>query len=415
MLKNKTYAKRAIPILVLSFFLFYFYAAINVEQMNVLQPYYMEVLGWDATAINEPVTLASLLAVPLTFVVGTLLLKFTARTVLGISTVLAGAAIVLLGVAGDNMALYWLGYLFARAFAVAMSMGSVMLCTNWFVKYRGTALGIVTIGSPACTATFTAILSKTSASPLGIPGSYTIFGILIVLVGICIFLMIKSKPSDCALYPDGSDHDVAITAENAHISVGKIFSEKRSWLLVIAFGILNWCIVCVSGFFVVNMINSSVDQTVYLQWLAIGSVLGIPASYILGVIDDKLGTPKASLILCALFLVALFGMIFIEGNNILLLFMVAIGTAGMSGGTANLHPSMTAYVFGNKNFQAANRWIAALQGLISAFAASFMAVMLDATGSCKLAYQIDIILVIIAAICIFIVGKQPDHDKRNHI
>lgn len=171
MFKNKEFAKRIIPLLTLSFFLFYFYAAINVEQMNVLQPYYINVLGWDATAINGPITIASLLAVPLTFVVGTLLLKLSARTVLGCSTVLAGAAIVILGFAGNNVLLYWIGMLLSRVFAVALSMGAVMLCTDWFVKYRGTALGIVTIGSPACTATFAAILSKTTTTSLGFTGS----------------------------------------------------------------------------------------------------------------------------------------------------------------------------------------------------------------------------------------------------
>ncbi len=33
------------------------------------------------------------------------------------------------------------------------------------------------------------------------------------------------------------------------------------------------------------------------KWLSLGAIIGIPMSFVFGVIDDKLGTPVASLVL----------------------------------------------------------------------------------------------------------------------
>jgi hypothetical protein len=100
-------------------------------------------------------------------------------------------------------------------------------------------------------------------------------------------------------------------------------------------------------------------------------------------------------------------------NNIPLIITAAIGLAGMMGGTPNLHPSITTYVFGRDNYQAANRWIMAIQAILMVAAYPFMSIIQDTTGSLDLAYKIMIGLVFVAIICLIFVGRKPDFDRRK--
>jgi Na+/melibiose symporter-like transporter len=78
-----------------------------------------------------------------------------------------------------------------------------------------------------------------------------------------------------------------------------------------------------------------------------------------------------------------------------------------------LHPSITTYVYGRKQYQAANRWIMTVQSIIMAFGIYFMSSVMDATGSLDLAYEIMIGLVVIAVICLLVIGRKPDFDRSQ--
>jgi ABC-type nitrate/sulfonate/bicarbonate transport system permease component len=86
-------------------------------------------------------------------------------------------------------------------------------------------------------------------------------------------------------------------------------------------------------------------------------------------------------------------------------------------GARRLEPTIidtiTAYVFGRENYQAANRWIMSIQAIILAFAIMFMATILDMTGSLDLAYQIMIGLMIVVVITVLMLGRTPDYDRAR--
>lgn len=410
---QKSFKSQSWTILILGFFVMYFFSGLNVDQMNALTPYYTQTYGWAATQITAPVTIASLLSIPLGFVVGSLLMKFGVRTPLAVSCILIGLSTVLLGFAGDNFGLYWVALLLVRTLPIALSMCASMLCTNWFVKKRGWALGIITAGCPLCSATIITLLTYGIRS-LGFSTTYTIMGLIVVALGIIAFVATKSTPEEVGLYPDGADSAPAHDTEVANMTIGEVLKNPATWLLTIAFGCLNWIIVGVMAFYVPAMAMTGTSEGTYLLWLSIGSILGIPLSYLLGVLDDKLGTVKSCIILCVFYFIVLIGMIVVKANQAALIALIAFGIAGMTGGTPNLHPSLTVYCFGRKNFQAANRWVNSFQNIIVSFAVTFMAAILDATGSLRLAYMIMIGMVVVALICFLIIGRKPDFDRGNN-
>jgi MFS family permease len=182
-------------------------------------------------------------------------------------------------------------------------------------------------------------------------------------------------------------------------------------LLIISFGLLQFCIVAIMAFYVPRLAAVGTEPKVYLLWLTISAFLGMPISLVLGIIDDKFGTVVASLVLCGLFVAAIVSLLVMTANNVPLIMLAAIGIAGITGGTPNLHPSITTYVWGRDKYQAANRWIMAIQAIMMAFSIYYMSAILDATGSLDLAYKIMLGLIVIAAVCLVIIGRKPDFDR----
>ncbi|MGD9364379.1 MAG: MFS transporter [Desulfobacteraceae bacterium] len=407
---QRTYWKRAVPVLVLGVFMMYFYSGLQNDHLNALTEYYRG-LGWSATTITNPVTWAAFLVIPATVLVGAMMIKYGVVRVVVPSAMVLALACAGLAFSGLNLVVYSISLFLVRLFVLPLQMGAFMLCTNWFVNLRGRALGLITIGCPLFTAT--GIFGLTvGIHTIGFTTTYTVVGAVVLVLALLSALFLKSTPEECGLYPDGADHEInSSEGEIQALPFREVFCNTGSWLLVISFGLLQFCIVAIMAFYVPRLAAVGTEPKIFLFWLTVAAFMGMPISIVLGVIDDKFGTVVASLVLCALFLVAIISLLIMTANSIPLIVLAALGIAGITGGTPNLHPSITTYVWGRDRYQAANRWIMAIQAIMMAFALYYMSAILDITGSLDLAYKIMIGLVAIAAVCLIIIGRQPDFDR----
>lgn len=412
-MRSPAFRRAAFPVLIAGIFLMYMYSCLMTDHINALQPFYAATYGWDSTKITDPVTYAALAVIVFTLVVGTLFIKFGVTRVLVPSTLLCGLATVGLSFAGAHYPIYFICLFLMRLLTLVFQMGTMQLCTNWFLELRGRALGFATIGNPLCTATAITLLTLGTRSSLGMK-TYTILGGITILMGVVMAFLVKSSPEELGLNPDG--------AETAPVSYGKdekdstitlreVFSNPNAWLLTVAFGIINFTIVAIMAFFVPYMASTGTSDAIFLPALSAAALLGMPISYFLGWVDDRFGTVKACVLLCCTFFLALGALYFMGANNAVLIAVAAFGMAGVTGGTPNLHPSMTAYVFGRKNYQAANRYIMTIQAAFQAFATLFMSKVADITGSFRPGYAIMTVMVLVALLCLLIIGRTPDFDR----
>ncbi len=412
MAKNAAFQKRAVPLVILGIFMMYFYSGLQSDHLNVLTPYYQK-LGWLTTTITNPVTWAGFVVIPATLLVGTLFIKFGVTRVIVPSLAIVGVATLGLSFAGTNLVIYSISLFCMRLFILPLQMGGFMLCTNWFIKSRGRALGLVVMGSPLNTATFIALLTI-GVNTIGLPSTYKIVGIVVLVLALLVGLFVKSTPEEAGLYPDGAlEAPVIEKEEEVKLTFKEVFGKLDAWMLVFSLGLYQFAICCIMPFFVSRMNQTGSNPALFISFLSASAIGGIFASNLFGFLDDKIGTVKASLILGVCYLLAICGLLFMTKDNVALLFMTAIGLAGMTGGTGTLHPSITTYVYGRKLYQAANRWIMTVQSIIMAFAIYFMSAINDKTGSFSLAYKIMIALIIIAAICLLVIGRKPDYDRSR--
>lgn len=413
MLKNRTYWLKAAPVLILGIFLMYFYSGLQNDHLQVLYLYF-EKLGWSARNTTNPVTWSSFAGVLMYFLIGTLLLKFGVVRIMVPSIVILGLSCIALALSGTSLLGYSIFLFLIRLFVVPLQMGAYMLCTNWFVNLRGRALGFITLGCPLFTATGVAGLTF-SIDAHGLLATYVGMGVIVLILAVLVAVFVKSTPEECGLYPDGAECEIeSSSGEIQSIPFKELSANSGFWLLIISFGILQFCIVGAMFSYLPRLEAVGTQQSIYLFWLSVAAIMGLPISMILGVIDDKFGTVIASIALCGTYLLGLISLLVMTANNIPLIILAALGLAGMMGGTANLHPSITTYVFGRDRYQAANRWIMAIQGILMAFALYFMSYILDTTGSFDLAYKIMLWLVGIAIICLIIIGRKPDYDRSRN-
>jgi len=421
----------AILLCVLGILFMFLYSGLQNDQINIIQAFITEAGGgWTATATQLPMTVGNFVCIILTFVYGTLFMKFgvkkpligvmivTALGVVGIA--LANGLDANGGATSGNYALFFISLFIVRCGCMILQMAGFMLVANWFLKYRGQVMGIVTMGSPIFSVVGTGVMTNLIQNKFH--GDYRPFyygiAILIVVIIVVVALFVKDTPEDAGLYPDGADHaPKSETGDEVNLTVGQVLKEKRAWQLIISYGAFTFIINACMGSMAVRYITLGGIE-VWLKavvYLGIGAILGIPMSYVFGFLDDKFGSIKASIVLgvCEIIPVVCL-MLQPMGGSVPLMIAWGFGVACMTGGVPTMHPCITGYVYGRKEYQSANRIIMAIQLIPSAVAAMMMVSLISA-GKATLAYIILLVIIAIGLIATISMRNLKDANAADRM
>lgn len=423
MLKNKKFAGYTLIFCVLGVIMMFFYSGFQNDHLNILRPVAKTVFGYTETQADMPVTISGFAVVIFYLICGAAFIKIGVRKILVPSTFVLGISAAVLGYATavGNETLYVISLFLVRLLVVPLQMGGFMLCANWFIKYRGRVMGIITAGSPLFSICGIYLLTWIYTTTNAINTAYLVFGIIIVAIGILIWAFLRDKPEDVGLYPDGAEHaPFSETDESENVTLKEVLTSKPAWQLIISYGIMQFVINSMMGYMVARYIsvsgNAENPMEVWLQavfYLSVGAALGIPMSYVLGWIDDKIGTIKASLVLNLLFFFAVVPLAFMPvGGNVALMCCWAFGVACMTGGVPTMHPCSVSYVYGRKKYQAANKWIMTIQAIIMAFSLYYMGYFFR-EGIAQYAYYGLIIMLVISLITVLTMWKIPDANLAD--
>ena len=387
MLSNKKFGKHHIAFSIIGLALFFFYAGFMNDHMNVLSVVLGE-MGWTSSQIYLGTNIGGYLSVILYLLCGIGMVKIGVKKIMLPSAIILGLAAMFLGSAGmsGNFTLYTVLLCIVRSATVPLQMGCFMMCANWYIKYRGRMMGWITIGAPLFSVVGVNLLSTLCMQ--GPDKGYMIFGGILAVIGVVSIFVLKDSPEDMGLYPDGLDHPPISEGKGEteiDISLGEILRDVQAWKLIISFGILQAIITGMMGTMALRYVmagNGFGAGTAPMLYLSIGAGLGIIMSYLLGWLDDKLGSIKASIILGFTFLVCVIPFIIMPwdmttGASPALMLTWAFGVACMTGGTATLHPAITSYVYGRRRYQGANKWIMTIQGILQACVLPIMNMLYD--------------------------------------
>ncbi|MBR0597774.1 MFS transporter [Sinanaerobacter chloroacetimidivorans] len=421
MFKNAKFARYSIMLMLLGVCFMFFYSGLQNDHINILTPYLAQTYGWDDLKITNPVTYGALVVIILYLIIGAAFVKYGVKKILLPSIVLLALGCFGIALAGENYSLYFVSLFIVRIMVVPLQMGGFMLAANWFIKYRGRVLGIVTIGSPLFSIVGISALTAV-ANSIGLKAAYMAIAASLILIGALVALCIKDTPEDAGLFPDGADQAPYSEADQdaEPVTLKSILTDSRAWKLIISYGILQFVIVAMMAYMAVRYITLSTPEDVpnlfvskALFWLSIGAAAGIPMSYVLGYIDDKLGSIKASLVLIVLYFFAVVPLAVMPvGGSVPLMAIWAFGVACMTGGMPTMHPCVTSYVYGRKQYMAANKWIMTIQAIPMAFAIAFMGAF-NQMGQLTNAYYILMVLLVIAFITVLTMRNIPDANAAD--
>ncbi len=426
--KKGNFMRYAVCFCILGVVYNFMYSGLQNDQINILQGF----SAWTNAATLAPLTAGNVVAIVMTFLYGTLFMKFGPRKTLIPCIIISAAGCIGIALAnglasvsgvtvasaevGDaavtgNYMLYAVSLFCIRITAQCFQLAGFMMASNWFIKWRGRVLGIITIGSPLFSVIGTSVMTTFISNNFG--GDYRPFyyGIAVILVVIAVLTaaLLADKPEDVGLYPDGADHPPLSEEEQQDVaSVGEVLGMSKTWIMIINFGcfnfIINACMASMVAWFT-HLVVTNIDvvstgamagmfegmgglegagaMVLFVgqaaKWLSVGAILGIPMSFVFGVIDDKLGTPIACICLGITEFLPVTGLLVQKSAvastgscNVPMLILWGFGVACMTGGVPTMNPASVGYAFGRREYATASRVVLAIQLIPMAFSAQIM-------------------------------------------
>ncbi|MBW2638536.1 MAG: MFS transporter, partial [Deltaproteobacteria bacterium] len=235
---------------------------------------------------------------------------------------------------------------------------------KWFIRKRGVAIGISTMGIGFGTMALTPIAGYIVKNYEWRHG-FIFFGILILLVGITVaqILMGRRNPEVYGLRPDGDDpRDPAVQGLNPDpsqipgASVKAVFRSFRFWILVICFSAAVMTAMMAFVHQVSYAINNNIDKIIAASSIGVIGIASIFGRYFFGWFSDRLQDAKYSAFLGFLVMAAGMGILINTPSVTLLIVYAAVFGFGY-GSLAPMMPVLVADRFGRYVLGAAYGWL----------------------------------------------------------
>ena len=395
---------------------FFFMTGMTVDGLNVIVPQIAAFRGWNPDAVLSISSPASIIALFLVMVFGGLARKFGLKRTTVVTMIAAGAVTIAYGNA-PSIPVYAvclvLMVTLINAFSLVLGLS---ICTNWFPTKKGVVMGFTTIGMNLASALISQILNQLSAH-FNIAIAISIMGGVIILVGILTQLFIKETPEEAGCYPDNDPYVAEMLKQqgeqcgDSEITYLDALKNPKTWIFGVAYGFFGLATVGIMsqlvGFF---QTTKGYDFQAALNVVTIAAVIGIVGSVLWGVVDQKIGTKKTSV---------LFGIWYCIGILLLLSSNTAIMVAGIVmlgagiGGNGNFPPSMAALIYGRKDFPICYSVMNTIVGVVRSLSFGVLAVLRMISDGYTLPYVVFAIIALVGGLMIIFVNVVPVVDVDN--
>lgn len=254
--------------------------AVGVPYYNLpfFYDYFQKSYGWRL----DQITLGFPLAALLTIWVGPVLIpRFSPRKLILAGTALTAVALCGFGLMGGSIFVYFLfWFIYTAGYLFSGPIPHQILVSYWFRKKRGMAMGLVYVGVGLFGA-LGAKFVKPLTEAYGFHAALVVLGLLMFLTWPLAFFVLRDKPGEKGLFPDGlavPPPDLKLTPH----SYGALLKSWPFWLLLIgsiasigSIGSINFHMKFVfrdEGFTNQSALNSVWSTAQF--WILISSIVG---------------------------------------------------------------------------------------------------------------------------------------------
>ena len=231
----------------------------------------------------------------------------------------------------------------------------------------------------------------------------------------------RNTPQERGINPDNvsdevyaSEYDTA--EDDSDWTTIKLLKTKETWFAAIFTGLFQICSVGVMQQLVTrNIRDFGMTQGAALTLMTIVALIGVFGSWIIGVIDQKIGTKKTMQFFGIWYAAALVINVLAKGQ-VGLLFYLSILMIGMGiGGSANFTTSLPTSIFGRQGFDKVNSVVFPIQGFVTAWCFVVNGIVTNVIGNLSVAYIIFAVGAVIVSVCVIFVDEykyNKDHKAE---
>ncbi len=191
--------------------------------------YYEKTFGWSKSQITFGFPLAALLTI---WVGPVLVPQFSPRKLILIGTALTCLAFLGWGTMGGNIWIYWgIWFIYTVGYILSGPIPHQIIVSQWFRKLRGTAMGVLYVGV-GMIGFLGSFMVKPLAEQLGFQTALVIIGALVLLSWPLAIFILRDKPGEKGLFPDGAATPPAEISAHT-FSYRFLISRYSFWLILI--------------------------------------------------------------------------------------------------------------------------------------------------------------------------------------
>jgi MFS family permease len=374
--------------------------------------------GWDRGVTAGAFSFGFVVSAAASPLIGRLMDRLGPRSVMELGVALMAGGLLLAPLTTQPWHLYLTIGMLVGAGSICLGYtGQSLYLPNWFNRRRGLAIGLafagVGIGSMTLLPWVQVMIDQT-----GWRTACTAIGLLVLIVLAPINLLLRKRPEDIGLRPDGDAAPAAsvqkamsnvVDAEwaNTDWTLGRALATSRFWWLAIGYfgGLYIWYAVQVHQ--TKYLLDIGFGPSVAVWSLGAVSLLGIPGQIFLGHLSDRIGREWVWSIGCAGFAICFAALMALPQVHSLALVYLMVFTQGALGyGLTSVLGAIVVEIFQGKHYGSifGTIQVAALSG--GAVGPWVTGVLHDVTGNYSLAFAIGIAMSGLSAAAIWLAAPR---------
>ena len=402
------------------------YAATGSTQLvfGGVQNFIFEDMGWDRSTIAYAVTAGTWASGLITPFVGRLADRYGPRGLMPIAALIAG--ICFFAIAGMQAVWhFYAAYIVARTIASPMLVGVVprTAAVNFFSRRRNLALGISAMARPFGGAINIQIFSLIALAASW-RAAFQVQGIISLLIVIPLFLVMRRRPSDIGLQPEGASDSPPsrerapdastptrrrLSQPDADWSASQAARTPAFWLIIAAESLVILMSGTINFQIVPYLRDVGVSPAVAAGALSISSLLGSLGNPFWGWLSDLFSPRRLALITLAISGAAVSLFLIIPEGRLSIAVVILYGT--IAGGLNILGHMMIAQYFGRSSFGSITGLMGPFQTGALGLGPTLGALLFRITGGYRSIYLLGVLSYILALACI-IAARPPTRRIR---
>ena len=359
--------------------------------------------GWSREQVTSGNAYSKLIVGPLFgFFAGWMVDKFGPRRLMMTGIVMAGGAVIGLGMMSGALWMFYLFYLLnALGYVCGGPLPNQVLLSRWFDRARGKAMGFAYLGIGIGGA-LVPLLSHRLTGMLGWHGSLCALGVLMIVIALPMAFFVKESPDD---QPREKTKPAA-----ALVPLGHVFRNPAFYLLALG----SMCSIGAVGgtnqhlklFLSLDQGYAQGDALKIVSAVLIFSIIG---RLLMGWLADRIAK-KYVMLLIYLLIAAAIPLLFFAANPKVMYLFAAVFGLGL-GGEYLIIPLMAAELFGVKAFGRLMGIVLTADGVAEAVVPKFIGRLRDQTGSYHTGFGVLIGIALLGAVAIALLPrKRGDAD-----